>query len=443
MNKKYLLRAVAFIIISLLIFSEVQKIFVAPDPTRTAVWIKEFYDEPANTMDAVIIGASFSYTLFQSPLAWHSHGITVWNYACEGQRLAEAEYMIKEARKLQPNACYIVCVNGLFGEWHENIIHYLSDFMHFSPNKLAMINRVCDLAGYDRSTRLEYVIPMIRYHDRWKELSVEDFHQQNNGMKGADVRSLFLGRYKDESMRYHPTDKKGVLSSDIKESMTRLLDYLDQNNVKAIFMVTPQLRQKEVIAQYNAALKMAEKRGYTTLNLYKHMEDMHLDLTQDYYNVAHTNIFGSMKATAFLADYFKDYLNLSDKRSDSSYVSWNYAYHKYQSEYLAPLMPESVMDMTKRDFSIEAPGEESATETQEGVLLAWGDHSDADGYYIFKKVNDDPFLFLTGADNSVHSYVDEWVNQEADYTYIIIPYRLKNGQLMYGKYKEHGVIIRK
>ena len=101
------------------------------------------------------------------------------------------------------------------------------------------------------------------------------------------------------------------------------------------------------------------------------------------------------------------------------------------------------MDVAKRDFSIEAPREESASEAKEGVLLTWESNSDADGYHIFKKVNDEPFCFLAGTDNNAQSYLDEWVDQDTGYTYLIIPYRMEDGQRMYGNYKEHGVVIRK
>ena len=442
MRKSHVVRiAFPFLFILTLIFCKVQSILVAPDPSRTDVWIRELYDEPTDTMDVVIIGGSYSYTLFQSPLAWRSSGITVWNYACESQRLVEAKYMIKEARKLQPNACYVVCVNGLFGKWRENIIHYLSDNMRFSINKLEMINRTCDLAEYGLSERLEYVIPIIRYHDRWRDVTVNDFHQNNMGMKGADIRTPFLTVSEDETIKYHPTNKNGKLSSDIRDIMDELLDYLDQNEIKAVFMAAPQFRSGKVISQYNSALKVAKKRGYPTLNLYEYMDNMHLDLTQDYYNQAHINIFGSIKATAFLADYFTEYLELTDKRNDCAYASWDDAYTKYQSEYLAQVIPEKLMDVNERDFSISAPGDEAAEKVDRGILVSWGNGSKADGYRLYKKTGDEPFLFVTDTDAEVRSYIDKIAQGKEKLTYIIVPYTIKNGRRIFGNYKNCGVIV--
>ena len=94
------------------------------------------YEEPENSLDAVYIGSSNCYAFWNPNIAWEEYGIAVYPYCCSTQPLLATEYLIKEARKTQPNAVYIVNINTLGDAVSDVVIHRLLDFMPLSKNKL-------------------------------------------------------------------------------------------------------------------------------------------------------------------------------------------------------------------------------------------------------------------------------------------------------------------
>ena len=413
-------------------------VLVASDPSRTSVWMDEFNDEPEETIDAVFIGGSNVFAFFQGVLAWHEKGITVWNYTCESQRMPETEYMIRDARKRQPDALYIIAVNGIGREIDQSIIHFLTDNMRMSSNKISVIERMCSIGGYEGFDKLEFYIPFIRYHDRWKYIRKRDFHHRYFGVKGANVRRGFLTRCKDESNKYSPTDDKGVLSDVEKNSMNELMDYLEENHIKTVFVATPQLVDKREISAYNAALSLAKDRGFDTLNLYHHMDDMQLDPSTDYYNMPHTNIHGSIKVTEYIANYLVNKYGFKDKRGNKKYKSWDDAYDIYKMNYASKGIPEELLSFSDRDYSIVSPGKVEISENTNSFTLSWAKSKKASGYSLYRKIAKGRYNLIKEADSDTLKYEDSNIEKDTKYNYIVVPYKTKGSKRFYGSYYVKG-----
>lgn len=113
MKKTIILKTLAFSFLLIISFAGISKILVSHDDYRNYQWIHGFYEERENSLDAVYIGGSNVYAFWAAPLAWEQYGITVYPFACNSMPLIAAKYMIKEARKTQPDSLFIVSINGI------------------------------------------------------------------------------------------------------------------------------------------------------------------------------------------------------------------------------------------------------------------------------------------------------------------------------------------
>ncbi|MEE1026249.1 MAG: hypothetical protein U0L55_04515 [Acutalibacteraceae bacterium] len=439
MNKlKILIKSIIFTVIFALILSTVNHTLVKVDDTGYQN-ISGFYEEPDDTLDAVYVGSSNCFVFWNSLLAWKEYGISVYPYACNSNLFFSTEYLIKEARKTQPNATFIVNINSLNeGEVNLQQMRNLIDNMPFSLNKLALIHHMSNVGDYSFEDRLEFYFPNIRYHSRWSEVTSEDLDMELNGFKGASVYKPYLTISEDVSLSYNTTNEEIALSEKIISSTEGLLDYCDKENVKVLFVTVPQAKSENEMSRYNALNTMIEGRGYPVLNLNDHMDEMGIDIETDFYNRKHTNIHGSVKFTKYLSEYLIENYNFTDKRKNPDYISWNEAYDEYQGE-----IASYTLDL-ERDFELRANDLESPVirryKFTDYASIRWDAVQGAKGYAIYKKAEKTGAWerILTTSDLQCEVSIPSTGN--VDY-YTIVPFYTKNGETYYGDFLYGGAKI--
>ena len=227
--QKKVVKVVIFTIIFALCFNMLSKVLTSPNDYRNYQWIGGFYEEEDNSLDAVYIGSSNCYATWNPVLAWEEYGIAVYPYCCNAQPLFAVEYLIKEARKTQPDATFIVNINTVSDrKIAESEMHYLLDYMPFSLNKLKLTQYLSKVSGYTFEESLEFYLPIIRYHTRYGELTSEDFSYKIDGLKGASHYDTYLNLSKNVSDLKTSSDEEAVLSEDLVDCIHSLLDYIEK-----------------------------------------------------------------------------------------------------------------------------------------------------------------------------------------------------------------------
>lgn len=141
---KKVIKAISAVLIFALLFNAVQTLLVGAEDDRTPMRLNGFYDALDNTIDAVFLGFSATYTFLVTPYVWHEYGVTIYPYASQAQPIQAAKFIIEDARKTQPDAVYIVNVSAINGGVTPAWLHVLFDNMPFSVNKLKAIDHFCD-----------------------------------------------------------------------------------------------------------------------------------------------------------------------------------------------------------------------------------------------------------------------------------------------------------
>lgn len=322
------------------------------DKERSYVQMTGFYDQEPNSLDVVFLGASDVYAYYQPALAWDEAGYTSWNFVNSGRAMEANLSLLKEARKTQPDALYVITLRRTVNS-DSSHIHFTTDNMKLSKNKWKLANYLCDIGDEAESTqkdRLEYLFPLIRYHSRWESLTADDFKWDFPDVKGSANYELYLKQTKDCSGRVYDTDRVCKLTDEERKAMRQLLNYIEKENVNVLFLEMPRTYRKknfETVASANAMGRMAEKRGFTVINLTHYRDEIGLDRATDYYNAYHTNVHGAIKVSRYLADYISSTYGFEDKREQAAYSSWDEAAERYKE-----IISGSLTETEKKELGI-------------------------------------------------------------------------------------------
>ncbi len=439
MRIKKMIKAVAFVSLFLFLFCSVSKIMTSPADYRNYQWIAGFYEEEENSLDAVYFGSSNCYTFWNAPIAWEEYGIAVYPYACNSQPFITTEYLMREARKTQKEALYIVNVNAVSEDLNEAKLHYLLDYMPFSLNKLRLTSYLAKTGGYTLKESMEFYFPLLRYHTRWSELQQEDFNYEINGLKGAAYHGTYVGQSADVRKHYVLSDEMDEQLSEVMESaLDSLLDYCDEENLNVLFVTVPRAEvEVEDVTKINKINHVISSRGYPVLNLLDKTQEIGLDLTKDYYHVTHTNIHGSIKFTYYLSEYLIENYGFKDKRGSEAYSSWDEAFSEY-SHIMAPYMLDIELDSKNVDYSLKAPDDLTAESDGEKITVSYSLHEGADGYAVYRKDSKkSPWKQLAVLKGTV--YEDDAVESDKDYYYTVVPFYEKDGEKIFGSFNYFGI----
>ena len=303
-----------------------------------------FYAEPRNSLDIVMIGSSPTYSSTVFPQLYGEYGIKAYPLASNVQRPVAGLYLTKEAQKTQKPKLYMFEMRMYVGI-EEGLISNMAytrdvtDNMRYSFNRIATINAMTDgLAAGNADPLYTYYFDIFKYHSNWKTLVLKD-----------QITSFRYVR-KDPYKGYKITDKVGpantpVIRDDVdpmeldkyqEKALSDLLEYLNANNINALFYLAPYELKENDDAKYVRIQNEVEAAGYKFLDMNKYYDEIGIDFATDFSDYGiHTNAVGAKKCTDFLGRYLKENYDLPDHRNTEGAAekSWRKAYENWQGEY--------------------------------------------------------------------------------------------------------------
>lgn len=368
MKRKEVLQATIFILIFLIVLTGISYC------VRTNGTIKDiftgFYAEDRNTIDVIMIGSSPVYPFYSAPQIYGESGISAYPLSSHVQRPSAALPLIKEAEKYQNPLLYVFEMRMYTMEDGQMIVNMNSsrsvvDNMRYSMNRIYAINRMIpsmkqqkELMGQgvnesvkdnELEERYTYYFDIFKYHSNWRSLTQPDqlmsiIYARSNPSKGFEYNEDVTGIADTDRLCSLEdiasiTGSKEELPLPVEQEarLNELLDYLDSNNINALFIVSPYNVTPDQMKMYNYMSRIITEHGYTFDNMNDKYDTLGIDFTTDYYDDGgHTNNAGAVKCTNYLISLLEDY-NLPDHRGDNRYQSWDEAYRSYLEHVGNPL----------------------------------------------------------------------------------------------------------
>lgn len=299
---KHSLRAVGFAAGLVVILFAMSFVMTPKDNTERAGVLSEraygFLAEPENSLDVLILGDSEGYRAFIPLQMWEEYGITSYVCNTSGQQMYLAEQILNQALEHQSPKYVILETLALY---------------RYTPYSEILFERVAS------------VLPVLRYHDHWKHLSLRDFSPAVEYTHIEPYKGYaFMEKIKpgDGADHMKPTDGESKISKRAMKIVDRMASLCRAHGAELILVSTPSTTNWNMY-RHNSVQKLAGRLGieYVDLNLLS--DEIPIDWSVDTYDAGdHLNYTGAVKVSAYLGAYLSQ-KGLADHRSDASYTAWN------------------------------------------------------------------------------------------------------------------------
>ena len=317
----YILKAVLFVLIGLVLFRCISLVFV-----EKSSFAKYKNYKAQDRVDLLILGSSHSDVginagLLRDTVAQAGYQINAFNYSIYGMRIEQMYFFLREILKDQDPSLIIIDTYSFLpiAEEHREILARRAfDVFPFSMNKLEAIQYLIP------EDRWSFYVPFIKYHSRWKELSDRDFTMQYDpaAWSGAGI----LGNGSTEAMEdtdgYFETDTSRItgvrpINATEKECFEKILSLAEEKDIRILLTTVPFKEQLGMdslrLIEINNYLRneYVDGGGLRLLDmnlLWKELDFGYGDLL----NEGHCNAGGAAKVTACLAEYIIDNYDLAE-----------------------------------------------------------------------------------------------------------------------------------
>ena len=341
--KRKILRAVGaviFCLIFLYLFVHLTYVLNPNDDDHRKEMVAGFYKEEENSIDVVFFGSSAVNEFYAPALMWGEYGFTSYLFSNATQKPEYTTYLIEEVLKTQsPELLVIEPRIFLYspGATQQEDVHYFNrltiDNLKYSLNHWKLIGE-----QYADYTSIEDYLPIIRYHENWKDFKAEDLKYWNDEAFDENKGFLFYeehtGKVKPQEYVDRSEDTEAWPIAEEREKQLReVLEFCAEKGVKVLVAVSPYCVGSEDHKYYNYIGQIAEEYGQYYLDLNRYAGDMGLDYSVDFYNDMHVNIDGVYKVSRYMSACLKYLYGVGENSSYSESVvtSWNEAYNEWSA----------------------------------------------------------------------------------------------------------------
>lgn len=296
---------------------------------------KEYYDEE-NGHDVIFVGDCEVYENFSPVTMWRENGITSYIRGSAQQLIWQSYYLLEEVFERENPKVVVYNVQSMkYSQPQSEAYNRMTlDGMPLSKIKLDAIRA----SMTDDEDMISYIIPFLRYHSRWSELTGEDFEYAFD--RDPVTVAGYLMRSDTEPMTKLPT-APALDDYDIGDVCWEYLDKMrelcDANGATLVLIKSPSLwphwydQWDEQVSEY------AEEHGLDYINLLSVSDDIGIDMQTDTYDGGlHLNIYGAEKLSAYFADILSERYAVPDRSADEAIAAdWAKKCSDYDALYAA------------------------------------------------------------------------------------------------------------
>lgn len=265
--------------------------------------------------DILFFGDCDVYENFSPIKMYEDYGISSYIRGSGEQYMWQSYYLLRDSLRVETPKVVVVSVHSMQNEYpkrKDNYNRMTLDGMRWSKDKVDAIN----VSMTEEETFASYVFPILRYHDRWNQLTM------------TDIRHLFSKDKISHNGYYMRCDIRGMdtiwrtpgrISYEFDQTSMYYLDQIRQlcaeKGIELILVRAP--LEYGWHEQWDENIeKYASEYGLTYLNFNKYADEMGIDLTHDTYDEGiHLNIYGAEKLSVFFGKYLKEHYELTDYRT--------------------------------------------------------------------------------------------------------------------------------
>ena len=281
----------------------------------------KFYGMKKNTVDVLFLGSSHSYCGFSPQEFYDRHGIRSYNLGSSRQSMWLSYYWLKEALKTQNpkivvlEVFYIIKENG-----DEPSVQKALSHMKWSSNKVDAVHTA--ISQFPELSFKSFLFPNIRFHDRWNQLTEEDYllpelrrtdalkgHAPTFERIGENKYTMIKGDHSEEEaenehdISFRPESSEEAIFPDLSvEYLDKIASLCKDRGITLVLVKNPTSGWS--VKAHNALETYAKNNGlpFYDLNVSDYYMAMDYDFGTDNRDGGHANIWGAEKIADLMGE---------------------------------------------------------------------------------------------------------------------------------------------
>lgn len=343
--KKYVLKTTCFVTIFICLFCGISYLFgykQLPEIARDKDSNTGFYALEKDTVDVLYVGSSHAFTAFYPEDIFHDYGITGYVRASSMQRIWQSYTLMEESFQYQHPKIVVYEVAVSYFDVPNSEAFNREMFDNMRPS-LVKYRGVKEAMNEDESL-LSYVFQIIRYHDKWKELSENDFlankYPDNMLIKGATARIAIVPAENLDNNLYSLDVLPAEMPERCYEYLYKMKQLCDKNGAELVLVKVPTLYSYFWSGANHLKMEeIADELGVKFLdyNVGEYATEIDWN-TETLDGGNHLNYHGALKISKIFGQWLLDNYDWEDKRNNPAYSCWNDDYEKYKKEVNAAML---------------------------------------------------------------------------------------------------------
>ena len=328
--KKRILILTSVLLICVIVLGFLQALLMPKymDNTKEGALIGEYYKNAGNN-DVIFIGDCEVYENFSPITLWEEYGITSYIRGSAQQLIWQSYYLMEETFRYETPKVMVFNVLSMKYDTpkstgaqsqREAYNRMTLDGMRWSASKWNAIQASMTEEEKEKEAEFSYIFPILRYHDRWSQLTADDFTYWLKKDKVSDNGYLMQTGVKpltDEHVERPLADYTlGENSWYYLEKMTKLCK---EKGTELVLIKAPSL-SPVWWEQWDAQVEeYAKENDLTYINLLDYQEEIGIDWQTDTYDTGlHLNVYGAEKASKWFGNILQKELNVPDRREETA-----------------------------------------------------------------------------------------------------------------------------
>ena len=305
--------------------------------------IAEYYADAGNH-DVIFIGDCEVYENFSPITLWEEYGITSYIRGSPQQTVWQSYYLMEETFRYETPKVIVFNVLAMKydtpdstgnADRREAYNRVTLDGMRWSSSKWKAILASLTAEEKQRDGILTYLFPILRYHDRWSELTWEDFRYLfSRETVSCNGYLMQTGVAPMTQAHAEPPLADYTLGENSWYYLDKMVQLCREQGTQLLLIKSPTLYPVwwwEWDAQVEA---YAAENNLTYLNMIEYETEIGIDWSTDTYDTGmHLNVYGAEKAASWLGNYLSEACGVPDRREDPQLSAlWEEKAERYYEE---------------------------------------------------------------------------------------------------------------
>lgn len=280
--------------------------------------IAEYYNEEKYDHNVVFVGDCEVYENFSPITLWQKYGIKSYIRGSAQQLIWQSYYLMEETLTYEkPDVMVFNVLSMKYDEPQSEAYNRLNiDGMKWSSSKW---NAIKASITEDESI-IDYIFPLLRYHQRWSQLTSEDVKYMFGG-KPQISHNGFLMRVDELPVKKIPQDTPLAnyqFSKNCYKYLDKMVELCQDNGVKLVLIKAPSLYPSYYDEWDQQMQDYAKKKNVDYINFLKLQDEIGLDFQHDTYDRGlHLNLSGAEKLSTYFGQYLQKTYHIKDSRHDA------------------------------------------------------------------------------------------------------------------------------